>query len=100
MALMTFKSDEARAKFRDILDEVTAGREVMIQRYEKPIGVLIPYDIWKSMKYAEALTEASRISERVKRGESHYTSGDEVMRQVLAQRLERQKMKQANNVGN
>lgn len=45
MALKTFKRDEARSKLRDILDEVTAGREVMIERYNQPVGVVVPHTL-------------------------------------------------------
>ena len=84
MATMVYKSDEARAKLRDILDEVTAGREVVIQRYDKPVGVIIPYELWKAFKRIEVINEAKRIKERTRAGKSNYTSGAEVMRQVKA----------------
>lgn len=46
MSIKTVKSDEARTKMRDILDEVTAGRDVVIERYNKPVGVMVPHARW------------------------------------------------------
>jgi len=50
MAMKSFKSEEARIKMRDILDEVTAGREVVIERYNKPVGVVVPHLLWVQLK--------------------------------------------------
>ena len=98
MAIMTLKSDEARIRMRDILDEAVAGREVLIQRYDKPVAVVVPYEQWKALKIAEAYTEAKQILAKIQRGESKWVSSDEVMSAVLARRKERLAMEQAANV--
>lgn len=89
MAMMTLKSDEAHIPMREILDEAVAGREVLIQRYDKPVAVVIPYELWKAHKIAEAYAEAKQILAKIQRGESQWVDSDEVMRAVLARRQER-----------
>jgi prevent-host-death family protein len=89
MAMMTLKSDEARIRMRDVLDEAVAGREVLIQRYDKPVAVVVPYEQWKAIKITEAYTEAKQILAKIKRGESTWADSDEVVSAVLARRDER-----------
>ncbi|MEZ4733259.1 MAG: type II toxin-antitoxin system prevent-host-death family antitoxin [Caldilineaceae bacterium] len=96
--MMTVKSDEARIRMRDILDETVAGHEVVIQRYDKPVAVVVPYELWKALKIVNALTEAKQILAKIKRGESKWVSSDEVMKAVLAKRDERLAKEQAANV--
>lgn len=98
MSMMTVKSDEARTRMRDILDEAVAGREVVIQRYAKPVAVVVPYELWKALKVADAFTEAKQIPAKIKRSESEWVSNDEVVRAVLAKRHERVTREQAGNV--
>jgi prevent-host-death family protein len=44
MVAKTYKSEEARLKLRDILDEVMTGAgDVVIERYNKPTAVVISY---------------------------------------------------------
>ncbi len=69
--IKTYKSDEARLKMRDILDDVTAGRESIIQRYDKPVAVVVPHALWQSMK-RERKTYLDAISKRMDEGE-YYT---------------------------
>ncbi len=51
MTVVTMKSDEARSKFRDILDDVLSGSaEVVIERYNKPTAVVVNYHEWQKLK--------------------------------------------------
>jgi prevent-host-death family protein len=61
-AITTMKSEEARVRMRDILDEVIAGKEVIIERYAKPTAVVIGYKQWQIWKkrWLAMLDEASR----------------------------------------
>ena len=43
-------AEEARNHLRTLLDEVVAGREVVIERYSKPVGVLVPHAQWQAWK--------------------------------------------------
>jgi prevent-host-death family protein len=42
MASRVLNSDDARAKWRDILDAAGAGQDVVIARYGKPMAAVIP----------------------------------------------------------
>ena len=46
--IQIMKSDEVRNSFRDVLDAVQNGSTVVIERYNKSIGVLVPIDKWQS----------------------------------------------------
>jgi prevent-host-death family protein len=45
MTIQIYDSHRARAKWRDVLDVATAGSsDVVIERYGKPVAVVIAYD--------------------------------------------------------
>ena len=45
------RSDEARAKLRDLLDEIAAdGAHVYVLRYDKPAAVLVPVEWYEGVK--------------------------------------------------
>ena len=44
------KSGEARAKWRDILDQVFAGKDMLIERNGKEIAVMIPAVDYKEIR--------------------------------------------------
>ncbi|MDQ3247911.1 MAG: type II toxin-antitoxin system Phd/YefM family antitoxin [Chloroflexota bacterium] len=46
MTVRTISSEEARNNFRDILDDAIASNEVIIERYSKPVAVVVNYDRW------------------------------------------------------
>lgn len=54
MTVTTMKSEEARNSWRDILDIVLQGGEVIIQRYAKPQAVMVNYQQWNRMKLLHA----------------------------------------------
>lgn len=43
MKTKTISSDQARAKWRELLDTAVTGNHVIIERYGKPVAVLVPY---------------------------------------------------------
>jgi antitoxin (DNA-binding transcriptional repressor) of toxin-antitoxin stability system len=62
MDTLTISSEQARVKMRDILDDVLGGKEVVIERYAKPIAVVIgfkEYQSWKK-RWLAMLDEASQ----------------------------------------
>ncbi|HMN29914.1 MAG TPA: type II toxin-antitoxin system prevent-host-death family antitoxin [Caldilineaceae bacterium] len=86
----TMKSEEARARFRDILDATVAGNEVVIERYSKPTAVVISYDQWqkfqqrmKRLNELELLLEVRRAKAAVARGEEEMTTHNELMHQIM-----------------
>jgi prevent-host-death family protein len=48
--IATMDSREARTRFRDILDATVAGKEVVIERYNKPTAVVVNYELWQRMR--------------------------------------------------
>jgi prevent-host-death family protein len=49
------RSDEARNKLRDLLDEVAHdGAHVYVLRYDKPAAVIVPVEWYERMKAATA----------------------------------------------
>ena len=44
MEIATMDSNSARAKWRDMLDSASAGEDVVITRYGKPITAMISYE--------------------------------------------------------
>lgn len=36
-------SEQARARWRDILDATAAGEQIVIERYGRPVAILVPY---------------------------------------------------------
>jgi hypothetical protein len=63
----TMKSEEARLRMRDILDEVLASKEVIIKRYAKPTAVVIGYKQWQAWKKRH-LAILDEASQQVKEG--------------------------------
>lgn len=43
MRCKVLSSDEARTRWRDIMDAATAGEDVVVERYGKPTVAVIPY---------------------------------------------------------
>ena len=77
--MQTYKSDEARDKLRDILDAVTAGREVVIERYNKPVGVVVPHAAW--------LAYRRQRRERIERAVQRMAAGDYLTLEQVEARL-------------
>ena len=98
MGGITIKCNEALIPLRNILDEITTGREVVIQQHDEPVAVVVPYERWKALKIASAFTEATQILAKIKRGESQWVSSDEVMQAVLARRNKRLAREQTANM--
>lgn len=48
MAVQVMKSEEARVRWRDVLDLTSAGEtEVVVERYGKPVSAVISYEHYK-----------------------------------------------------
>ena len=45
------RSDEARAKLRDLLDDIASdGAHIYVLRYDKPAAVLVPVEWYEDVK--------------------------------------------------
>lgn len=53
MTVTTMKSDDARGKWRELLDTVFVNRDeaVVIERYAKPLAVLMNYETWQERRF-------------------------------------------------
>jgi prevent-host-death family protein len=49
MTVMVIGSQEARSKWRDLLDDATAGKGAIIERSGRPVAVLIPYEDYEAI---------------------------------------------------
>lgn len=83
MTNITVKSSEARAKFRDLLDQVLAGKgDVIIERNGRSVAVLIPAidyaEFQQQMEEFRAVREAAAAYEEWKRDPSVARDWDEV----------------------
>ncbi len=55
MATTVISSDQARARWREVLDTAVAGSDVVVERYGKPAAAIIPYEDFLAL--AELLEE-------------------------------------------
>lgn len=66
------KSDDVRQNWRDVIDDALLGGRVIIERYTKPLAVIINYKQYVEMKerlsYLETWAEAQRIKHAIDSG--------------------------------
>lgn len=80
MTIITMKSDEARSRFRDILDHVFGGlTEVVIERYNKPTAVVVNYHEWQKLKELQKQQRKDAIARaRREMDAGHYFTEEQV----------------------
>ena len=62
----TMSADQARINWRDTVDLAFRGGEVVIERYNKPVAVVVNYDEWQQRRFTKRVVEAivkARIAE-------------------------------------
>lgn len=68
------KSDDVRQNWRDVMDDALLGSRVIIERYTKPLAVLMNYNQYKEMQerlnFLELWAEAHRINEEIEAGKA------------------------------
>lgn len=47
--MQTVKANEARTKWRDVLDTVVAGNPVVVERHGKPVAAVIPFEAYEAL---------------------------------------------------
>jgi PHD/YefM family antitoxin component YafN of YafNO toxin-antitoxin module len=57
------KSDDVRVGWRDVIDNVIAGTDVLVERYNKPVAAVIRYEDYMALR--EELEEL-RATQRAK----------------------------------
>lgn len=91
MAIKTVTSEDARIKMRDILDEVYAGAEVVIERYRRPAAVVVNYaewQAWKASQKAQLIAEAKQNLMKAKADPKSLTSHDDLKRLMIERRTQ------------
>jgi antitoxin (DNA-binding transcriptional repressor) of toxin-antitoxin stability system len=61
---MKVNGEQARNRWRDMVDHAFKGGEVIVQRYDKPVAVLVNYDawqIWKKQRIAFLMAQSAEI---------------------------------------
>ena len=90
MTVKTMKSEDARIRFRDVMDEVSAGStEVVVERYHKPTVVIVNYaqwQAWKEAQKAELVAHAKQILADIHSGKAQTIAHDDLKRLLLEKR--------------
>jgi hypothetical protein len=47
METVTYKSFNARRKWREMMDNALIGKQVIVERYDTPVAVLVNYEQWQ-----------------------------------------------------
>jgi PHD/YefM family antitoxin component YafN of YafNO toxin-antitoxin module len=68
------KSDEARVRWRDVLESAMFGNDTVIERYNRPTAVVIPFDDYTAI--LEAL-EDYRAGQRAERAHQEWLENQE-----------------------
>ena len=73
---LTMTTDEARRNWREVIETTLFDKgEVIIKRYNKPVSVVVNYDVWQTLK-KQRLDYLTQLSREVDEG--HYFTQEEV----------------------
>ncbi len=88
MNIKTMKSDAVRQRWRDVVDEVVAGTDVLVERYNKPVAVVIAYADYLALRAEleehRALRRAEAAWEEVCRNPASAVAWDELKAELNA----------------
>lgn len=88
MNIKTMKSDAVRQRWRDVVDEVAAGTDVLVERYNKPVAVVIPYGDYLALRAEleehRALRRAEAAWEEVRRNPASAVAWDDLKAELNA----------------
>jgi prevent-host-death family protein len=91
MVTKIISSDQARTAWRNLLDSVIAGDNVLIERYGKPAAAVIPYqDFLEAAEFLQDLRdtrEAQAALEAWRRDPGEAQPWEEVKEELIAERL-------------
>jgi len=92
MPLQALNANEARTRWRDIVDAAHAGQmDTLIERYGKPMAVLIPYEDYLALEEELEELRAARRAEAAyaewKRDPSRGRPYAEVRAELVAEKL-------------
>ena len=85
------KSEEARTRWRDMMDAATSGEAVVIERYNTPQAALISYEdfivLRETIEELQADRRAAQIYAQIKAGETTTRPWEEVEAELVAEGL-------------
>ncbi len=92
MKTIRMSSDEARTKWREVLDTAVAGNQIIIERYGKPIAMIVPYS-----GVAQAAEEVKMVREEtaVYQTDTWETQKAELVAEIKAALLQEPKLREA-----
>jgi prevent-host-death family protein len=84
MNTKVMQADQVRSDWRDVMDEVSAGKStVLVQRYKKPVVAVISYDdflvLQERIEYLEDLEDARKARAEYERDPSTAISVQEMI---------------------
>lgn len=80
MTIKTLKSEAARQQWGEILDTARAGQEVVIERYNKPVAVLLGFQ-----EYEEFIQAFSLMIKFIE-GEDHTDELNDLLTRIIARK--------------
>jgi prevent-host-death family protein len=78
-------ADQARVNWRNMLDQALRGGEVVIERYSKPIAVVVGYEEWQQRRFTEREVEAI-VRAKVAELRNDPTISHEELKAMIAER--------------
>lgn len=97
MSIVTVTSEDARLHWRETIDAAYAEKKsVVIERYNKPVAVLLSYEQWQAtvqslqrLKELQLLHEVRQVKTKIANGETSLTSHDDLKRLILERRTQK-----------
>jgi PHD/YefM family antitoxin component YafN of YafNO toxin-antitoxin module len=97
MSIVTITSEDARLHWRETIDAAYADkRSVVIERYNKPVAVLLNYEEWQAtvqnlqrLKELELLHQVRHVKTKIVNGETSFTAHDDLKRLILERRTQK-----------
>ncbi len=84
-------AQEARARWRDVLDAAVAGKPVIVERHGKPVAAVISYREFEALREAmedlEDARYADAVLQEIERDPSRLVDYDEFRRQLIDEGL-------------
>lgn len=91
MSAQILDSNQARLKWREVLDAATAGDDVIVERYGKPTAAVIPYEDYEALldelDDLRAARRAAAVYEAWKRDPSTARPLEEIEAELIAEGL-------------
>jgi prevent-host-death family protein len=91
MSAQILDSNQARLKWRDVLDAAGAGDDVIVERYGKPTAAVIPYEdyqaVLEELDDLRAARRAAAAYEAWKRDPSSARPLEEIEAELVAEGL-------------